>query len=111
MKKQIRQQEYLHSGCQCAKSAGNTACHIQRPWILCQQKMMGKCVKIVPVANQLYIYFNTKLQCVHEISRSKFNYKKDHYCEALRSTVKGGSDREIEKRAEQNLALLDEIGG
>ena len=75
------------------------------------KKLMGKRVKLVPVANQLYIYFNTKLQCVHEISSSKFNYKKDHYCEALRSTVKGGSDREIEKRAEQNLALLDKIGG
>ena len=75
------------------------------------KKLMGKRVKLVPVANQLYIYFNTKLQCVHKISSSKFNYKKDHYCEALRSTVKGGSDKEIEKRAEQNLALLDKIGG
>lgn len=72
------------------------------------KKLMGKRVKIVPVANQLYIYFNTKLQCVHKISSSKFNYKKDHYCESLRSTVKGGSDREIEKRAEQKKEQLSE---
>lgn len=42
-------------------------------------KYIGKRVKIYPIGQKLYIYFNTELISIHEISNKKFNYHKEDY--------------------------------
>lgn len=74
------------------------------------KKLIGKKVKIVPIDNKLYIYFNTELQCIHDITKSRFNYKETHYIEGLKDSMNDKSDEDIKKRAEENLRLMDKIG-
>ena len=69
---------------------------------------IGKRVKLVPTSNQLYIYFNTELITIHEISSNKFNYQKDHYIEALKTSVKD-NNKDINEIAEENLKLLEKV--
>ena len=70
---------------------------------------IGKRVKLVPTSNQLYIYFNTELITIHEISSNKFNYQKDHYIEALKTSIKD-NNKDINEIAEENLKLLEKVG-
>jgi hypothetical protein len=71
-------------------------------------KFINKRVKIVPIENKLYLYFNTELIIIHDISNKKFNYDKDHYMEGLSIRTKK-SNADIEETAKENLALLDNI--
>lgn len=71
-------------------------------------KFIGKRVKIVPIANKLYIYDNTELIVVHDINNKTFNYIADHYTEALRESIKN-KEVDIDKVSKDNLALLEGI--
>lgn len=72
-------------------------------------KFINKRVKLVPIENKLYVYFNTELVTVHQINKNKFNYKHDHYQEALHHTI-CNKDIDIDAIAEENLKLLERIG-
>lgn len=74
------------------------------------KKLIGKRVKVVPIDNKLYIYFNTKLECIHDITHKKFNYTEKHIRDALGLSMENSTDDEIEKRALENLSLLEKIG-
>lgn len=73
-------------------------------------KFIGKMVKLIHVDNELYIYSNTELIAVHEIKNKKFNYHQEHYKEALAQRMPDGMvNEEIERRAQSNLAQLDQL--
>lgn len=71
---------------------------------------IGKRVKLIPIANKLYIYFNTELITIHDISLNKFNYQQEHYVEALKSRIKD-PNQDINKIALDNLSRLSKLGG
>jgi len=73
-------------------------------------KFNGKRVKIVPSEDKLYIYFNTDLICIHDITKRRFNYSLEHYQAGLAQSMPNdiGED-EIQKRAIENLAYLDQF--
>jgi hypothetical protein len=71
-------------------------------------KFINKRVKLVPIDNKLYIYFNTELVVIHELSNKKFNYNAQHYVEGLGYRIKN-DNTDIDKIAKDNLALLDKI--
>ncbi|MGN1342671.1 MAG: IS21 family transposase [Bacilli bacterium] len=71
---------------------------------------IGKRVKLIPITNKLYIYFNTELITIHDISLNKFNYQQEHYVEALKSRIKD-PNQDINEIAMDNLARLSKLGG
>jgi len=73
-------------------------------------KFIHKRIKIIPIKNKLYLYYNTELITVHEINRNRFHYKTDHYQEALRQSIHN-KELDIEMIAKENLALLEKLGG
>jgi hypothetical protein len=75
-------------------------------------KFIGKRVKIIPSGDKLYIYHNTELIAIHEISGKKMNYHEGHHASGLRQNMPANiSDDEIHERAKENLALLDQWEG
>lgn len=73
------------------------------------KKFIGKTVKIKPFENKLYIYYNTELVTIHNITNQKMNYKEKHYTEALASNLYNKEEYDIEKLAKENLKLLEEL--
>jgi len=69
---------------------------------------INKRVKLYPIDNKLYIYYNDFLITVHPLSSNKFNYKYNHYYDALSSRI-SNVDNSIEDMANNNLKLLDNI--
>lgn len=74
------------------------------------RQFIHKRVKLVPVNDELYVYYNTQLIAIHTLTKKKFNYNQRHYVEALNQTIKN-DELDIEQIAQENLALLDQIGG
>lgn len=68
------------------------------------KQFINKRVKLVPIEDKLYIYHNTQIVAIHQLSKQKINYKYEHYSEALKDVIKKQDD--IEKIAIENLALL-----
>ena len=71
-------------------------------------KFINKRVKMVPIENKLYIYYNTELITVHSIDTHKFKYHPEHYQEALRSSI-CNEEVDIDEVAKENLKLLERI--
>ncbi len=71
-------------------------------------QFVSKIVQLREIDNKLYIYNNTKLISLHEISNKKINYLEDHYKEGLAINLKTNSD-DIEQKAKDNLALFDTL--
>ncbi|QVK16934.1 hypothetical protein KHQ81_06265 [Mycoplasmatota bacterium] len=71
-------------------------------------KFINKRVKLIPIDDKLYIYYNTDLIIIHNISNKKFNYNESHYKAALGITIKN-DNLDIDQIAKENLALLDQI--
>lgn len=70
---------------------------------------IGKRVKLIPITNKLYIYFNTELITIHDICLNKFNYHQEHYVGALKSSIKDPK-QDINQIAIDNLKLLEKVG-
>lgn len=70
------------------------------------QKFIGKRVKLVPVHDKLYIYYNTQLIASHKISCSPFNYRQDDYLEALKIRIPSKEDDEINRIVQDNLRIF-----
>ena len=71
-------------------------------------KFINKRVKLFPIDDKLYIYYNDFLVTVHPISSNHFNYKSEHYIEALKPKF-NSSDNSIEDMADKNLKLLENL--
>ena len=73
-------------------------------------KYNGKRVKIYCIDNKLYIYFNTELINIHDITLNKFNYKTDDYKSGLQTVFKS-KEIDINDVVEENLKLFDLMKG
>lgn len=73
------------------------------------KEYIGKSVKCIPDDNKLYIYFNTKLIHVYDISSKLINYDKNDYIEALK-TITNSDSEDIEKMALDNLERFSRYG-
>ena len=64
------------------------------------------------IENKLYVYFNTELISVHEITNRKINYHTQDYIEGLRQTItaKAVNDEDFDRIARENLELFDKMG-
>jgi transposase len=71
-------------------------------------KYVNKRVKLIPIDDNLYIYHNTELITIHQISTSRFNYHKSDYMDALKSRI-SKTDSDIEQMALENLKVLENI--
>jgi len=69
-------------------------------------KLIDELVTYEEYNNKLYIYYNGKLNTIHDLSNSPINYKKEHYQKALNNKVK---DEDIESIAKENLKKMDNI--
>ena len=65
--------------------------------------------EVKEIDNKLYVYDNTKLVVIHDISDKKINYLEEHYKEGLSSSIKYKSDEEIDKLVKENLELFDKL--
>jgi len=72
------------------------------------RQFINKRVKLVPIDDKLQIYYNTELIAIHTLTNQKFNYEYGHYVSALNQTIKN-EELDIEKIAQENLVLLDQI--
>lgn len=73
------------------------------------KKFIDKKVILKPFENKLYIYYNTELVTIHNITNQKMNYKENHYKEALASNFYNSEEYDMKKLAEENLELFKEL--
>lgn len=75
-------------------------------------RYIGKRVKVYLIENKLYVYFNTELISIHEMTGRKINYHAQDYTEGLRQTItaKAVNDKDFERIARENLELFDKMG-
>ena len=72
-------------------------------------KYINKTLKIREIDNKLYIYDNTELVTIHNISDKKINYNEEDYINNLKLNLSNKDDTYIEDLAKKNLQLFDEI--
>ena len=73
-------------------------------------KYVGEYVTVEDTDDTVQIYFNKDLIVCHEKSDKKFNYKKEHVKEILKSdALKGHSDADIEKFIKEKLSMMDKL--
>ena len=72
-------------------------------------KYINQTLKLKEIDNKLYIYYNTTLITVHEISNQKIQYHKEDYIECLRYSMSYKTDEELDRMAEENLKLLSRL--
>ena len=53
------------------------------------------------------IYYNELLVTVHSLSSNIFNYKNEHYKDALKIRISSKGDDSIEEMASNNLKMFD----
>ena len=73
------------------------------------KKFIDKKVILKPFENKLYIYYNTELVTIHNITNQKMNYKENHYKEAFASNFYNSEEYDMKKLAEENLELFKEL--
>lgn len=67
--------------------------------------LINKRVKLTKINQQLYIYFNTELISIHDLSHRLINYHPEHYTQSLRSYIP--NETKLLDRVQENLALFD----
>lgn len=73
------------------------------------QKFINKTLKVKEINNKLYVYNNTDLVTIHEITGNKINYKEEDYKERLRRSMPNKDEEFIDKLAKKNLELFDKL--
>lgn len=71
-------------------------------------KFANKLVQITEQNNKLYIYNNTDLIAMHDISSKKINYLDEHYSMGM-SVALNTEPKNIEEMVKNNLALFDTL--
>lgn len=66
---------------------------------------IGKTVKIQVYANQLYVYYSTKLIAVHQLTNQKLNYQETDYLQITRKSFRFNDDK-IREIAKDNLRKI-----
>lgn len=70
---------------------------------------VNKKVFLTQIGNKLCIYYNKNLIKEHTISEKKINYDKEDYICGLKRLIPKASEEELEKKAKEQLELLDKI--
>lgn len=70
---------------------------------------VSKIVDIYPIGDRLYIYYNSKLITIHNITQNRINYSMKDYKEALGINLPHLGDDEIEKMASENIDRLKKL--
>jgi len=73
-------------------------------------KLINQTIKLKELDNKLYIYYNSDLVTMHNISNKPINYLSEHYKEGLSMILTSKSEIEIDVMVEKNLKLFDSIG-
>ena len=71
-------------------------------------KYINKNLQIQVYDNQIHLYYNKNIVCVHRISKQKLNYAESHYKEIIKATLSCHEDK-IEKIAKDNLRRIGEM--
>jgi len=66
---------------------------------------IGKTVRVQVYANQLHVYYSTKLIAVHPLTNQKLNYQEVDYLQITRKTFRFGDDK-IREIAKDNLRKI-----
>ena len=66
---------------------------------------IGKSVWCRETEHKLYVYYNTELVTVHNLSKQKLNYHKEHYAELLSHLI--DDEDTVASMAEANLRQMD----
>lgn len=66
---------------------------------------IGKTVRVQVYANQLHVYYSTKLIAVHHLTNQKLNYQESDYLQITRKTFRFGDDK-IREIAKDNLRKI-----
>lgn len=69
--------------------------------------LINKRVKLTKINQKLYIYFNTELISIHNLSDKAINYQTDHYLQSLKSHIP--DEEKLLHTVQQNLALFDSL--
>ena len=72
-------------------------------------KYINKTLKIKENDNKLYIYNNTELIAMHDVSNKSINYKEQHYIECLKNSMPNKTEEELQQLAKKNLELFDNL--
>lgn len=70
-------------------------------------KYIGKNVLLKQIDNQLYIYCNTKLIRIHQLSDKNFNYEPEDYRALMAQSIKAEDD--LDNIVLENLKILDDF--
>ena len=68
--------------------------------------LFDKYVQLEEFNGKLYIYYNGKCACSHNISTNPINYTKEHYHKALSNSVK---EEHIDEVVKNNLEIMDKL--
>ncbi len=71
------------------------------------EKYINKTVTLKIIKDELHIYFNTELICVHILSDKKFNYLSEHYNEIMKHAIKNVDN--LDQICHENLNRLDNL--
>ncbi|MGL5715533.1 MAG: IS21 family transposase [Paraclostridium sp.] len=71
--------------------------------------LIGKTVSIEVIEDNLNVYYNKKLITIHEISRNKINYNKEHHEELMELTFKNKEKEELKDFAEMHFRELEKF--
>lgn len=73
------------------------------------KKYINKTLKVKEIDNKLYVYNNTELVAMHDITDKKINYLEEHYKEGIKGSMPDKSDEEIDRLVKKNLELFDKL--
>lgn len=71
------------------------------------EKYINKTVTLKVVENELQIYFNTELICIHIISDKKLNYYPEHYKTLMKKVI--NDEENLDRICNENLKYLDNL--
>lgn len=69
-------------------------------------KLIGEDVCVDALGNKLYIYYNGKLNTIHDINENPINYKEEHYSSLMKGKVK---EEDMNTVVNNNLEMMDKL--
>jgi hypothetical protein len=72
-------------------------------------ELINKMVHIEVTENNLYVYYNKNLVTIHNISKDKVNYHKEHHLELLGMTFRGQSEETVSEYANKHFKELEKF--
>lgn len=71
--------------------------------------LIGKTISIEVIDNNLNVYYNKKLITIHQISRNKINYNKQHHTELMKLTFSNKEKEDLKDFVEMHFKELEKF--